>query len=160
MNEPLVHILFPPEALFPLDRGIFDAFLNLPQYSLGGRQKNGEEETRVTDGELLFRLVSGKLWEAGVRFSSPGNSSVRHFILWFNAHFSNAIPYSRVIELKQSYFGLIYSMVVQLLVQTPRIAEARLHFHSSVPESEIEDERLTPLGKTLIRDLLLEGNRP
>jgi len=159
MNEFLVHILFPPDALFPLTREIFDAFLNLPQYSLGGRQKNGEEETSVTDGVLLFRLVSGKLWKAGVRFSSPGNSSVRHFILWFNAHFTNTISYSRVIELKQTHFELIYSMVVQLLVQTPPIAEARLQFHSSVMESEIEDDRLTPLGKTLIRDLLSEGNK-
>jgi ribulose 1,5-bisphosphate carboxylase large subunit-like protein len=45
-------------------------------------------------------------------------------------------------------------MVVQLLMQTPEVQKARLQRLSSGVDLLIDDERLTPMGKELLQELL------
>ena len=91
---------------------IFDAFIKLEQYELNAIET--ETKKPVTDGLILFSIVKEKLREKGVVYSSPGNSSKRNFILWFNAQFDNSQTYTYQIEIKEKYFELICKMVNDL----------------------------------------------
>lgn len=89
----------------------FDLFIELPSYFLNAKKRTNESEEIVTDGTILFQIVINQLGKEGVIFSSPGNSMKRHFILWFNSHFSEENIYSRKIEINPKYFDLICEIV-------------------------------------------------
>ena len=100
---------------FPLNANLFDTFILTEEYSLGAKQKNGELENLITDGQAIFLMVISKLQKLGVQFSSPGNSQKRNFICWFNSHFVDNEPFSYSIEIKKQYFDLAYDMVLNLI---------------------------------------------
>jgi hypothetical protein len=64
------------------------------------------------------------------------------------------MAYSKAIDLKEDFFRLIYVMLVQLLMQTPEVQKSRLQRLSSGVDLLIDDERLTPMGKKLLQELL------
>ncbi len=100
------------KSLYLLTSEIFDAFIKLEQYELNAIET--ETKKPVTDGLILFSIVKEKLREKGVVYSSPGNSSKRNFILWFNAQIDKSQTYSYQIEIKEKHFDLIFKMVNNL----------------------------------------------
>ena len=151
-----IEILFPKGALFPLSPDLFGRFLEMPSYQLQGSRESGAEKVPATDGEVLFHKVCMLLSEKGVRFSSPGNSPMRHFILWFNAHFINTWPYSVSLTLKEQQFQIISSIVVQLLKGSDAVQQAKM-LQSASPSTPLpDDDRLTDMGRMLIGDLLAD----
>ena len=96
----------------PLTRETFNQFLEVKQFSLNAIDKTNNEP--ISDSVVLYNIVIHKLFEQGVQFSSPGNSSQRHFILWFNAQVDESQTYSLQIEIKEKYFDLICEIVSNL----------------------------------------------
>ncbi len=94
-----------------MDSIIFDAFINLKQYSLNGEKKINDVTQPATDGEILFHRVIKKMKEKGVQFSSPGNSSKRNFIVWYNAQISTEITYPFQLVLDKKDWELIQQIV-------------------------------------------------
>ena len=98
----------------PLTSELFDLFIDLPIYTLNAKRKiNGVEEL-ITDGAMLFNIVIDKLLKQGIEFRSPGNSMKRHFILWYNSHFSEENTYSHKVEVSPKHFDLICEIVNKL----------------------------------------------
>ena len=62
---------------------VFDTFIKLEQYELNAIET--ETKKPISDGLILFYIVKNKLLDNGVKFTSPGNSAKRNFILWYNA---------------------------------------------------------------------------
>lgn len=100
-----------PDPFYPLTSDLFDLLLELEVYTLNAKYKSNGNEEIMTDGVAIFNIVIGKLIKQGVKFSSPGNSMKRHFILWFNSRFTQEDIYSHKIEVEDKYFILACEML-------------------------------------------------
>ena len=121
---PTETIVYNIENPFPITSNLFDALLTFPQFDLNAR-KNVEGGTEpVTDGEILFHLVIVEMRQKAVAFSSPGNSTKRNFIFWFNHHFIDG-QYPHNIEIKPKYFDCLCQLVKQIIIQSEPIQNIR-----------------------------------
>ena len=150
MNKEVAEILFTPETLFPMNVEIFQEFLTMQRHELNCKIKSNGTEEIITDGEALYHLVISKIYEQGVKFTSPGNSKKRNFIAWFNSHFIKDSPYSYQIELKKQFFDRIYEMVLKLNIESFPIQEIIKKTGDSTPVHIINEARFTPLGKEIL----------
>ena len=150
MNKEVSEILFTPELLFPMNVEIFQGFLAMQRHELNCKIKSNGTEEFITDGEALYHLVTSKINEQGVKFTSPGNSKKRNFIAWFNSHFINDSPYSYQIELKKQLFDRIYEMVLKLNIESYPIQEKINKAGDSTPVHINNEARFTPLGKEFL----------
>jgi hypothetical protein len=88
-----------------LNRELFNQFLDVKTFSLNALDTSTNEP--VADAIVLYNIVIKKLLEQGVQFSSPGNSTQRHFILWYNAQIDKTQHYFHQIEIEEKHFNLI-----------------------------------------------------
>ena len=150
MNKEDAEILFTPEMLFPMNVEILQRLLAMQCHELNCKIKSDGTEEFITDGEALYHLVTSKIYEQGVKFTSPGNSKKRNFIAWFNSHFINDSPCSYQIELKKKYFDRIYEMVLKLNIESYTIQEIINKAGDSTTVHINNEARFTPLGKEFL----------
>jgi hypothetical protein len=153
LNKEASEILFTPETLFPINAEIFEALLGMQRHELNCKIKSNGTEESITDGEALFHLVISKIYEQGVKFTSPGNSKKRNFIVWFNSHFINDSPYSYQIEIKKQFFDRIYEMVLKLNIESYPIQQIINKAGNSILVNINNEARFTPLGKELLNSI-------
>ena len=153
MNKQASEILFTPETLFPINAEIFEALLGMQRHELNCKIKSNGAEEIITDGEALFHLVISKIYEQGVKFTSPGNSKKRNFIVWFNSHFINDSLYSYQIEIKKQFFDRIYEMVFKLVLDSVPVQQIKNKAGNLIPIKINNEERFTSLGKEFLLNL-------
>lgn len=145
MDNMNSEISFSFKTPFPLTGEIFDAFITLEQYTLNAYES--ETKKPVSDGLILYNIVAGKLREKGVAFSSPGNSTKRNFILWFNAHFIKDEPCPHEIEIKKKYFDLTRDIVTQIHSESELIISIKKKISEGYNLKIEGENRLTENGK-------------